>query len=408
MPRAWNRAHFLSALINSAYLPNEIPPVVTSKYFANFCQQNFHKFYSDRKKIIKQTTNYETFSVPRTTNGRRNLALVHPIGQLGLSLIITANRSRIIKLIGQSGTSLYRTHEDRDKIRAFSGLDFRKWEGLVRDVCSDHPFILKADISRFFYTAYTHTLPWSVLGKEKVKRWLSNERGRLRTHWSNDLDTALQSCQSRETFGIPVGPDTSRIISEILMSGIEADSSYKQTIDGKTAYRLIDDFVIGFENEEEANRTLSALRRSLWKYNLQLNDEKTGIFRSESIYRDRWKLEFDKSPSQRRSVKNQRRELDHLIDLTLHLCEEYQSATPAIFACNRIAKLQLYSSNTETAVRALLRFSRDFSSCTNHVCAFLINNQQIFKEPNIENIIKRWINETIQSSRDRAHDFELS
>ena len=345
--------------------------------------------------------------MPRTGKGRRNLAIVHPISQLGLSLLVTNHRSSIQKLIQKNGTSLYRTHEDRAHDKAFAGLDFRRWEGLVREVCSDHPFVLKADISRFFYTAYTHTLPWAVLGKDKVKEWLVNHRQKLNRHWSNDLDKALQSCQSRETFGIPVGPDTSRIVAEVLMSGVESDREWLAAIEGKTAHRLIDDFIVGFDSEAEANNALSVLRRSLWKYNLQLNDEKTGVFRADSIFRDRWKLEFDTRLAPAYDEQEERREINRLIDLALHLCKEYASGSPAIFTCNRLSRFRLFGNNVEIVVRALLRFARDFPASTSHVAAFLINHQSACNRPPIRALIERWVRESVRRGGPGSYEFEL-
>jgi len=95
-----------------------------------------------------------------------------------------------------------------------------------------------------------------------VKDWLQHDRKRLNDHWSNKFDAALQSCQSRETFGIPVGPDTSRVIAEVLLSGIEADSTLAPFLKKGRAFRLLDDFTMGFMTELEARQALAALRKA--------------------------------------------------------------------------------------------------------------------------------------------------
>jgi len=107
------------------------------------------------------------------------LALVHPIAQLGVFITDYSEIEKNIKqLIARSGTSLYRTDESIEDGKAFLGLDFRKREPLAAQLNSEFPFILQADISRFFYTAYTHSIPWAVLGKDKVKDWLQHDRKR--------------------------------------------------------------------------------------------------------------------------------------------------------------------------------------------------------------------------------------
>jgi hypothetical protein len=284
-------ADFLSALIRSSYFPRELPPAITTRSFAEFCKSHYSFLKTQQSTLTSKTTNYETFTAPRTGSGRRNLALVHPLAQAGLSLLITQHRVRIRQFISQSGTSLYRTDENLAASKAFSGLDFRKWRSVRAKIYSEYQFVLQADISRFFYTVYTHFIPWSIIGKEKVKHWLATKNKRkLDKHWPNGFDTALQSCQSRETFGIPVGPDTSRIIAELLLAGIEKDRSLEAFLSTRPAIRLVDDLIIGFEEESEARRCLAALRRALWKFNLQLNDEKTVILPSKAIYRDKWEF----------------------------------------------------------------------------------------------------------------------
>ncbi len=231
-PKASKSARFFSALIRTAYLPLELPPAITTRYFAEFCQNDFAFLKSQHSSLLKTTTNYETFTAPRAKSGRRNLALVHPLAQASLSLSITQHRKKIRDLLAKSKSSLYRTTEDLKNSYAFVGLDFSKRNALQAKILSEYPFVLNADISRFFYTIYTHSI---------------------------------------------VGPDTSRLIAELLLAGIESDKQFSLLLKDRLAFRLVDDFAIGFEREEDANRSLVALRKALWKFNLQLNEEKTSV-----------------------------------------------------------------------------------------------------------------------------------
>jgi hypothetical protein len=258
-----------------------------------------------------------------------NLALVHPSAQLRVSLVLTKHRDKVKSVIASCSTSLYRVTEDMSSHKAFEGLDFRKWEALVARLCSECTIILKADVSRFFYTAYTHSIPWAVVGKERGKEWVANDRKKLKAHWSNDLDTALQSCQSRETFGIPVGPDTSRVVAELLLAGVEADRAYEAAVKGRPAIRLLDDFIIGFDTEEDARSALASLRSALWKYNLQLNEDKTSVKPSHTLYREAWKFEFGIVSVAEVDPVRQQRDIHHLVDVTLHLCARDGTHTPA-------------------------------------------------------------------------------
>jgi hypothetical protein len=252
---------FLACLLDTAYLPEELPPAVTSREYSDFCRRNYTSLIVEKDKLIRLATNYDTYTAPRNVPGRRALAVVHPLAQLGVSLIITERRRQIRSIIQRSGTSLYDVSEATAQRKAFAGLDFPRRRKLGAKLHSEKAFILQADISRFFYTAYTHSIPWAVLGKEKAKELLRTNRKKLNAHWSNEMDEALQSCQSRETFGIPVGPDTSRVIAEILLSGVESEPSLSSFLGSARAFRILDDFSIGFDTEAEAKQALRAIRQ---------------------------------------------------------------------------------------------------------------------------------------------------
>lgn len=327
--RASRQPIFLAALIRSGYLPTEVPPTVTTRYYADFCRDNYIGLKSQLNRVIKLSTKYDTYTVPKPLSGRRNLALVHPLAQLGVSLLITQNRARIKHIISKSGASLYRTTEDIDNFKAFAGLDFRAWSKLKSRLYSNNRYILIADISRFFYTAYTHSLPWAVIGKERAKEWLAHNRSRLDGHWSSQLDRALQACQSRETFGLPVGPDTSRVLAEILLAGVQADSALRAALGDHDRFRLLDDFVVGFDTEHDARRALTSLRRALWKFNLQLNEEKTKILPSSLVYEEQWRLEIGSISLADIDGVEQEAAISRLIDITLSYCSRFNTAAPA-------------------------------------------------------------------------------
>jgi hypothetical protein len=88
---------FFPALIRSGYFPRELPPSITTRSYAEFCKANYRFIKSAQGVLISKTTNYETFTAPRLGSGRRNLALVHPLSQAGLSLLITQHRAKLRK-----------------------------------------------------------------------------------------------------------------------------------------------------------------------------------------------------------------------------------------------------------------------------------------------------------------------
>jgi hypothetical protein len=71
----------LRFLLKSHYLADDFPYVLTTANFAEYCFSNYSTLVS-ADELLKRTTLYGFFSVPRTTTTRRVLALPHPVSQL--------------------------------------------------------------------------------------------------------------------------------------------------------------------------------------------------------------------------------------------------------------------------------------------------------------------------------------
>jgi hypothetical protein len=51
---------FLGCLLSTAYLPEELPPTVTSREYSEFCRRNYALVRAEKDKLIKLSTNYDT------------------------------------------------------------------------------------------------------------------------------------------------------------------------------------------------------------------------------------------------------------------------------------------------------------------------------------------------------------
>lgn len=409
MARASRYKDFLDALLSSAYLPDELPPAITGKHYAKFCSDHFKHLEGHQARLLKLSTTYDTFTAPKNTSGRRHLALVHPLAQLSISLLLTKNRTSIRSIVDRKEKMSCYDMSDGTRVgKGFSGLHFSQWREKCAQLSAENEYVLVADISRFFYTAYTHSLPWAVLGKERVKHLLSTNRSALSRQWCDKLDKALQSCQSRETFGIPVGPDTSRVIAEILMAGVESDSEFSALITKRKAVRLVDDFKIGFDDEPTATAALTALRAALWKFNLQLNEEKTRVVHSRELFEEKWKLDFSRTKITEISPDEQKKEIRSLLELALHSCFVSRSSNPAIWACRRISWTNIHRENAELVVDFLVRLARDFPPCTKHVVIYLVNHQWMCTSAYARSRVERWIKSVIRRHMPQSHDFEVA
>ena len=172
----------------------------------------------------------------------------------------------------------------------------------------------------------------------------------------------------------------------------------------------MDDFSRGIHNEADAKQALRAIRQVLWTYNLQLNEEKTKIATSPLIFREKWKLEFDKAPLSQIDLRQQLRDVEYLVDLALNACFESRTGTPAQWA---LSSPELGRTRWDGTLHALLdflfRLSRDFPICVNHVVGFLINNQSLCLREEVKARVHSWICSTVQAIHlPQGHNFEVA
>jgi hypothetical protein len=101
-------------------------------------------------------------------------------------------------------------------------------------------YVIQTDISRFYQSIYTHSIPWALHGKAAAK---ANRSRRL---IGNTLDKLVREGQDRQTIGVPIGPDTSLIIAEIILSSVDEALKRKRL---KNGLRYIDDYDFGFQTQ---------------------------------------------------------------------------------------------------------------------------------------------------------------
>jgi hypothetical protein len=115
---------------------------------------------------------------------------------------------------------------------------------------------------------YTHSIPWALHTKTVAKA------NRTQALLGNQIDKLVREGQDRQTVGIPVGPDTSLVLAEIVLAQVDQLLASEGVTNG---FRIIDDYEIGTRTLGEAERTIALLQASLSEYELHLNGAKTAI-----------------------------------------------------------------------------------------------------------------------------------
>ncbi|MEF3305332.1 RNA-directed DNA polymerase [Paenibacillus sp. GYB003] len=278
-------------LVGKGYLPYELIPAMSTKKLSKAVRKVLQK---TKGKDVAKSSRYYSYSIPKVKHVRRTLAIPNPIHQINLSEIVNKNWLEIEKYISQSPIS-----KSKPVIEIF---EFDTERAFSREInLSDIPieqaklsvdarYLLRADISRFYPTIYTHIIPWALHTKKIAKE---NVKKRIKLYGDN-LDDAVRSTQANQTIGIPIGPDTSFLISEIVGTAIDLD--LERRLKGKkiklVGFRFVDDIFLYFKNISDANYALSALHLTMKDFELELNPEKTKIIELPVILEPKWVLEL--------------------------------------------------------------------------------------------------------------------
>jgi Reverse transcriptase (RNA-dependent DNA polymerase) len=130
-------------------------------------------------------------------------------------------------------------------------------------------FVVHTDIANFFPSIYSHAIPWATVGFEYAKK---HKSPKFKAEWFNVLDEKMRLTKRNETQGVAIGPATSNIVSETILTRVD------QALGGKFSYtRFIDDYTGYCDTEEEAQDFIRQLAEELSKYKLLLNARKTEI-----------------------------------------------------------------------------------------------------------------------------------
>lgn len=273
-------------LLHNGYFPRELPYCFETIKFSKKAAKLLNYAKSTLSKAGYELAQY---SIPTTSLKRRMLNVPHPVPQLLLSEAIASNWSFILGHFAMSHVSFSVTTitgvTDKNRWK----IDYQEYRDHCLVVGSTRLWELKLDIESFYPSIYTHSIPWALHGREFIKSMLPNVDYSL---LGNSIDKLIQRSQSNETKGLPVGPETSRIIGELISTRLDKeliDGLRNQSIDLIGA-RYVDDCHYFFQSKEDAEKALSIYSAVLGKFHLRLNTNKTQIIERPCAFEDDWLL----------------------------------------------------------------------------------------------------------------------
>jgi hypothetical protein len=394
----------LSTLLSKGYFPQELPPVFTtadtgrdarailSEWAAGkvFEKQAAGKILSGKKKVKKAnvytyklaTPDPEVISCPKKGYERRNVQVVHPLPQGLLALEIADNWHTVVKWIARGKFSIDKVQLSPGYARGVKPLNFEAHRAKKAYIEAAADWVVRTDITRFYPSIYTHSIAWAAYGKEKVKEQVGKFSGSL----ADRLDILVRSGNRGQTIGIPVGPETSRIIADVISGRIdEAFSAQQPLIPAANVDRLQDDWFVGTSTLERAEAALTSISHAYRSFSLDINGSKTAVERTLSPISETWLAEIGAflSHSKAKLTRNTLREFLHLI---LKLQLDYPNAPVVKYGLAVIEDKRALISDVETLESFLLRVAGVAPGAMARICSILINLQNDTKRVSIARV----------------------
>ncbi len=291
----------------SDVLPYETPLFFSNEGFYRFCRDHLLSAPpvirtlltgfspGETEKVWNLNTVPYGYSIRKGTLGTRTLSLFHPAVQLQFVALYERFAHVVLHLCARSRFSLrrpaaiasavfgasvdeadedlqcgatYFRYEEYDLLyRFFESYEFQRLEKRYRH-------LRKFDIAKCFDHIYTHTLSWAVRSKEFAKK-----HNKYRS-FDSDFDAIMQAANHKETAGILIGPEVSRIFAEIILQSVDAAverrlaEKYKLGLDYDVR-RYVDDFYVFSSTSVIGEEVMRTYHDELKHYRLDFNEAKS-------------------------------------------------------------------------------------------------------------------------------------
>ncbi|HZF56044.1 MAG TPA: RNA-directed DNA polymerase [Polyangiaceae bacterium] len=256
-------------LLERGYFPKELPPHFFTEEFAAFASQYANRTLIQQNPPTNGFTECTPFELAAPSGTHRTLSLPHPLTFTALVDVIASNWKKIHSKASKSTISrskpVYVKQGRRSIVPHISYRAADRDRLLIR---SGYRYLLKADVSQFYPTLYSHAIGWAIDKRLRDKRYWRNQ-----SFLGKRIDNAVVNTQGKRSQGLPIGNDVSFLLGELVLS--EVDKSLKLGDD--RALRWLDDYEIACATREDAERILSTLQASLLNFGLRANPSKTEI-----------------------------------------------------------------------------------------------------------------------------------
>lgn len=237
-------------------------------------EEYFEKISTRLKELEIKSTPCSIFSLYKNESERRMISILHLETYILLSYILEKYNSRIFEKINENNHS--QSKEIKPIGEDYSNVSNYKNNLYERIIYSmGYKYLLKLDLSKCYENIYTHAITWALLSKETAKKEFAKKSKNQSEDYkiADQIDCYVRLVNNGETKGIPTGPITSRIVSELILSEIDRILSEKNY----HFKRYVDDYKFYFHSKDEIDRFLPIFQKLLYDFKLNINHSKTDI-----------------------------------------------------------------------------------------------------------------------------------
>ncbi len=286
--RALDKGEVAHWLLNNGYYPEQyvLPP--------SFCVTGFRlkgkPYAKDLKDLARR--NLVNISYPKSLLTSRVFGIQHPFNYHDIVYWIINDWDSIIdhlfhldlKIFSYSFPIPVNARKTGSLSPLRSGRMIYEWvEMAEKDMVAEahkYNLIIRADITNFYNSVYTHSIAWAIHGREEA---LADKECLLT---GNKIDRLIQYANDGRTNGIPVGSALSDLIAEIILSSIDRKVSKKLKDIDFIGSRFKDDYRILCNSKSDEKIILKELSDELVSFNLLINEHKTKVLTlPEGLYR---------------------------------------------------------------------------------------------------------------------------
>ena len=300
---------------------------------------------------------YSQYTLTRFNGGPRVCGIPHPYPYSVLVERIHKDWARIEPQIASNSSAIQpKEHPDgRLFIMDYGGQHATSQRYLNKQSCAK--FVVKADIANFYPSLYTHAIPWAIVGIDTAKQNTSA------VQWYNALDRDIRLCRRAETNGVSIGPGTSSLVAEIVLSQIDRKLEKLYSYD-----RFIDDYTCYCDNRLQAESFVRALEAELARYNLYLNFRKTAILSLPDAEVPEW---IDSLGVESLGANPSFYNVKVFLSRALHLVDRYLDGSVLRYAIHALSGRNFDAQTGSYVLRRLLSFGLSFPHVVSSIGPFM-------------------------------------